>query len=157
MARAPPARGRGKLSGGRTLGSVRSWLCLLFGWARAALERSIAFVVEAARGGREQARGIERGLRRALPAAQHVAERVADDHVGDLDRALGQLEPPDHAVAAGGQEVAGRELVAGLVVEGLAGDADLEVELAAGAARLRGQAAPRQDAAAALEVRRDQV
>src|SRR5213078_3349648 len=118
-----------------------------------ALERPLALVVEALPGRRVQLGRIDRRPRRALPAAQHVGDGLADDDVGDVDRALGQLEPADHTVAARGEEVAGRELVAGVVVERLAPDLDLDVELAGLAARLRGQPAPRQDAAAVRQVR----
>src|SRR3954453_7619633 len=85
----------------RTDGRTASvWLLRLLGGLRAALDRALAFVVEALGLRRQELRRIEL----ALPLAQHVGDRVADDHVGHHDRAFGELEPADHAHVAARRE-----------------------------------------------------
>src|SRR5256885_10680867 len=107
---------------GAALMLAPSWFLLLARLLAAARQWTRAFVVEPPRLGRVQLGGVERSL--ALPTAQDVAKRLADDRVGHLGRPLGQLERPEHAIAAGGQEVAGRDLVAAPGLERLARDAD---------------------------------
>src|SRR5262245_872976 len=140
MARAPRAGGCAHPAGPVVGSSARSWLGLLAG-ARvsSAFDGALAFVVEPPRPRRVQPVGIEGRPGGCLPAAQDVTEGFADDGVGHPDRAIGELEAPDDAVAARGEEVAGGQLVLGTVVDGLARDAELDVELAGAAARPGGE------------------
>src|SRR5687767_1923391 len=79
--------------------------------------------------------GIDRG---ALLLLEHVHHRIADDDVGILDRAFGQLEPPDQTVAPRREEITGDQLVARGVGDRLATDVDRDLELLPAALRLRG-------------------